>query len=116
MKSKLNKKPRLITSLEPETFSVLNDLAIELNISTSALVNQVLSDSVPHMKALVESLIVAKTQSSAFGMKSLFEVAHNAYSDTFHSCLDVVFPENKSEEEIKSGRSRKRKLKKPLEK
>lgn len=112
---KTNKKPRVNLSLDPETFSVLNDLAAELNISNSALVNQVLSDSIPHMKALVEALKAAKSKTGGMGIKSLFQVAHQAYSDTFNTCLDVVYPENEPNAEVKSGRKRQRKLKKPLE-
>jgi hypothetical protein len=111
---KINKKPRINISLEPETYAVLTDLALELNLSNSALINQVLSDSIPHMKALVEALKVAKTKTGGMGIKSLLEVAHEAYSDTFHACLDVVYPENQPNEEVKPGRKRQRKLKKPL--
>lgn len=102
----------MMISLEPETYTVLTDLASELNLSNSALVNQVLSDSIPHMKALVEALKTAKTKTGGMGIKSLLEVAHNAYSDTFHTCLDVVYPENTPE--VKPGRKRQKKLKRPL--
>lgn len=104
----------MMISLEPETYAVLTDLASELNLSNSALVNQVLSDSIPHMRALVEALKTAKTKTGGMGIKSLLEVAHEAYSDTFHTCLDVVYPENTPNEGVKPGRKRQKKLKRSL--
>lgn len=109
----MNKKPRMMISLEPETYAVLTELASELNLSNSALVNQVLGDSVPYMLELVNALKSAKVQSKG-SIKTLLEIAHDAYSDVFHSCLDTAKESTEKPEEVKSGRKRQRKIRKPI--
>ena len=111
----VKRKPRINVSCDSDTFLILSELAEALNVSNSALVNQILSDSKPYMQDLTKVLNSAKAQSGG-NVKTIIEIAHKAYSDTLNLCLNPdegtqeIHPEK---QKTGSGRSRLRKIIKP---
>lgn len=106
----VKRKPRINVSCDPDTFLIVGELSEALNVSNSALVNQILSDSKPYMRDLAKAINEAKAQSGG-NVKTIIEIAHKAYSDALNVCLN---PEEETQpEKPKDGRSRLRKIRKP---
>lgn len=103
------RKPRINLSCDPDTFLILSELAESLNVSNSALVNQILSDSKPYMIELAKAINEAKLQSGG-NVKTIIEIAHKAYSDTLNLCLNPDEETQPEKQKPASGRNRLRKI------